>query len=440
MFAPKFRHDFSNVRVHTDAKAADSARAVDALAYTVGHHVVFARGKYSPSTNEGRLLMAHELAHTIQQADSGGPKSPPLNIGDPADRAEHDADAAAHIVSESEKLPEYSVARARVFPSLRRDPDRHQLRRASVDTWAGRFYFDRYLETYDTDKDRVRPGVEIQISFTPNEKTVDATKIGFVQVATTSWNGKPYALSSEIQSRMIPEYEQGAGAHVDTTTRTPLAGMKEPAKGADLSSSVESKLATYGMHYKDARHEYTKDATMVDTPGFLIGMKDDAKMEFETAALAVDGTQKGAYYGSVQWGWTRQASQKPTKLPFTLGSKYFSGPDFPEAARLWNVSKTGQTQQTQPVIQLPIVAVRYTTTKSKLVSDPANPAKNPLTLDSNTAVEVTERTDPAHKDWQNVVVVSGLHAGKMGWIKERLSESSAPMIEPKKRTEKRSKK
>jgi Domain of unknown function (DUF4157)/Phospholipase A2 len=64
---PAFGRDFSHVRVHTDSKAAKSARAVNALAYTVGNQVVFGQGQYQPQTDQGRHLIAHELTHTIQQ-------------------------------------------------------------------------------------------------------------------------------------------------------------------------------------------------------------------------------------------------------------------------------------------------------------------------------------------------------------------------------------
>jgi hypothetical protein len=70
--APPPRHgtgfDFSRVRVHADARAAESARAVQARAYTVGQDIVFAGGEYAPGTSAGRELLAHELAHTTQQA------------------------------------------------------------------------------------------------------------------------------------------------------------------------------------------------------------------------------------------------------------------------------------------------------------------------------------------------------------------------------------
>jgi hypothetical protein len=80
----RFGADFSAVRVHDDARAADSARAVDAHAYTVGSSLVFASGRYAPGTPRGDRLLAHELAHTLQQGraarrlqrapgDPGGP-------------------------------------------------------------------------------------------------------------------------------------------------------------------------------------------------------------------------------------------------------------------------------------------------------------------------------------------------------------------------------
>jgi hypothetical protein len=69
-FEPRFEQDLSEVRVHTGAKAAESARAVNALAYTVEQDIVFGAEQYSPGTSGGRLLLAHELAHVVQQGAS----------------------------------------------------------------------------------------------------------------------------------------------------------------------------------------------------------------------------------------------------------------------------------------------------------------------------------------------------------------------------------
>jgi hypothetical protein len=64
---PRFGHDFSQVRVHADSKAAESARAVNAQAYTMGHDIIFAKGFYSLGTSEQKILLAHELVHVVQQ-------------------------------------------------------------------------------------------------------------------------------------------------------------------------------------------------------------------------------------------------------------------------------------------------------------------------------------------------------------------------------------
>jgi hypothetical protein len=69
--AKGFGADFGDVRVHTDAQAAQSAAAVDARAYTVGRDVVFGAGQYAPGTPAGRHLLAHELAHVRQQGGTG---------------------------------------------------------------------------------------------------------------------------------------------------------------------------------------------------------------------------------------------------------------------------------------------------------------------------------------------------------------------------------
>jgi hypothetical protein len=70
-FELRFGHDFSRVRVHTGASAEQSARAVNAHAYTVRNNMVFGAGQFAPGTQEGRRLLAHELTHVVQQSASG---------------------------------------------------------------------------------------------------------------------------------------------------------------------------------------------------------------------------------------------------------------------------------------------------------------------------------------------------------------------------------
>jgi hypothetical protein len=66
-FEPRFGYDFSQVRVHNDSRAADSAQAVNAKAFTLGQDVVFNNGQYAPEHEEGKKLIAHELTHVVQQ-------------------------------------------------------------------------------------------------------------------------------------------------------------------------------------------------------------------------------------------------------------------------------------------------------------------------------------------------------------------------------------
>ena len=106
-FEPRFGHDFSRVRVHTDAKAAESAWAVNALAYTVGRDVAFGLAQYAPQTGAGRKLLAHELTHVVQQglassSETGGNESRPLTVTP----SQGELEVEAHRMAESDNTRE----------------------------------------------------------------------------------------------------------------------------------------------------------------------------------------------------------------------------------------------------------------------------------------------------------------------------------------------
>jgi len=91
-FEPRLSHNFAGVRIHADAGADASARALHARAYTLGEDIVFARGRYAPGTPQGRALLAHELAHVAQQSRGlgrGVQRAPddPTDTGVPPDAA-----------------------------------------------------------------------------------------------------------------------------------------------------------------------------------------------------------------------------------------------------------------------------------------------------------------------------------------------------------------
>ena len=94
----RFGQDFGDVRVHTGADAHESAKSVNAQAYTVGSNIVFQRDKYDPSSAAGQHMLAHELTHVVQQRSGpveGTEAGGGIKVSDPADRFEREAVANA---------------------------------------------------------------------------------------------------------------------------------------------------------------------------------------------------------------------------------------------------------------------------------------------------------------------------------------------------------
>jgi hypothetical protein len=457
-FEVRFGHDFGQVRVHTDAGAVRSADALNARAFTVGHDVVFGRNAYVPESESGRFLLAHELAHVVQQRDTSASDRSPLEIGHPSDRAEQEAETAANAALSAPRGRAFTPASGishRISHHFTASISRRVLRRAPKDpdcndektrTWAGCFDTDWYKKTRDPDSKEARYGADIQIRFKPNDK-VDADKIAFVQTVQSSIGGEPVSIyfrdaksndptepdigpkirgvasrdygpktRETALSRMIDPLEAAAGTAIDSLPkgRTPLAGMTDPDKGSDLSKSGPTRFGKFGSRHKgSADHE---DAIVRDPPGLTLPKQLEAHQFFETSALAVAGIQKGAFYGSVRWGWMKSASDDEVKLePFRLLRDATPSPEFAEAAKLWNVSKNTLGE---PSIGLPGTTEMFTTLKKIALLDHADKGKSLGNLDANTRVEVTDETDSAHKNWKNVVVVSGPLTGSVGWVQQ----------------------
>jgi hypothetical protein len=110
--------DFGDVRVHDDSAAHDSAKGVNAHAYTVGSNIVFQRDKYDPSSADGRTMLAHELTHVVQQRSGpvdGSPAAGGIKVSDPSDRFEREAAANA------ERVMATPAASAPAAPAVQRD-------------------------------------------------------------------------------------------------------------------------------------------------------------------------------------------------------------------------------------------------------------------------------------------------------------------------------
>ena len=135
---PRFGHDFSSVRLHTDDAAARSAQALRANAYTVGRDILFDAGRFALGTEGGRRLMAHELAHVVQQSEgpvSGAKIGPGLTISDPQDAYERRAAQIGESVAAGRTAGgALSDVRA-ALPASATAPDVDAVQRDAATTW-----------------------------------------------------------------------------------------------------------------------------------------------------------------------------------------------------------------------------------------------------------------------------------------------------------------
>lgn len=382
----RFRHDFGDVRVHSDRRAAQSAEVVSARAYAVGRNIVFGPGEYAPGTARGRALIAHELAHVVQHDQAA----------DPA-------------------------------PVLRRAAK-------PAKTWAGEFIADPYDATLaQVGSLTVGYGADVTITFKAN-KFVDADKIAFVQTALSVKDGQVHNkyqgdenVKKTAESRAIPTGKPGEGVHIDQKPEivTPLYGMSG-SRGSELADAVPAaKLTTIGWHHPGATGpSANQDATMHDEPDLTSGdaytsaesvLKREWHQHFETSALAIEGNQKGMYYGTVEWGWSKSVSDaNPHVTDFKPKSENVPSAIFMEAARLWNVSQTSDGEDT---IDLPLDTPTIQT--KAVLWDGPDKRKKLADLAKGTRVGRMAQKDPKNRSgWTGVIVISGAHVGKTGWIAE----------------------
>ena len=421
---PRFGHDFSRVRVHHDSLATESAEAVNAHAYTVGSDIVFGRDKYWPGTEQGRSLLAHELTHVVQQRNVNTSAAGLVRLGGLSDDAERHADSS----------DPYLV-----------------LRRAakSAETWAGKYIadpYDLYLRRGSTGV-TVGYGAGIGITFKANS-FVDADQIAFVQTAQSIKDDIPVNIydrnESErkaAESRRVPEGKPGAGSQIDQfpRSRTPLYGMnvKVGGWGNELPEAEPEQtpvITKLGRHSANDESK-NKDAWMYDEP--MLNSGDDYtpasdvqngewSQRFETTALALSGIQMGTFYGSVQWGWSKNFSDPlPHLMEFKTKSENAPSPIFMEAAKLWNASVTsGKTGS----IDIPIDGLR--TAKDTQLWNSPDKRKKVATLAKGTLLARTGMPresifSPGFWLWAKVTVTGGQHAKKTGWVFE------ADLFEPR---------
>lgn len=156
---------------------------------------------------------------------------------------------------------------------------------------------------------------------------------------------------------MIPAGEAGAGTGIDRLPAygNPLYAADKPAAKDGLAdTATHAGWGQHGWRYTDsAKKTQKQDAILKDKPQLFSTRKESSQV-FETTALAVKGAQSGTFYGSVRWGWQKDAAGKVSKLPLTLVSQGVPSATFGRASELWNTAKTSEGKDT---IDLPVTNV-----------------------------------------------------------------------------------
>lgn len=178
--------------------------------------------------------------------------------------------------------------------------------------------------------------LDLDLTFEPTGNA-DATKVGLAQVIKKQKNGKNNPIDPNLATKTTAN-----GSNVDQ-----LSGNLNPlyATGGVVPAKDDDKLETYttpdGTHAtKDPVNGWTP-ANIKDKPSISGGA--NSMKEFETSALALEGNDKGEYYGSVKWGWEKDGTGTLKKIDFDLVSKGVPSKNFMEAAEKWNDGKTRGT-------------------------------------------------------------------------------------------------
>jgi hypothetical protein len=264
---PRFGRDFSGVRVHTDSRAAESARAVDAHAYTVGQHIVFGHGKYDPDSRSGRHLLAHELAHTVQQHGLQR-SSDNLSLGETREyqRLESEADSIVHSMT--------SGGVGRALPPLTSHPSQPMISRAKKDkspTASSEPAVTEGAEKHDWQL--VKPGGELE-GVGVQEVALPGAGVS-KDIAAVHMKG-PFSIPKEKGRKSFVENvwnarakEGGLEAVMDVATGEPRVGLKQATPSSEQKRAQWQQRVRWDPSPKKAGANWLKaggDQASMDPP------------------------------------------------------------------------------------------------------------------------------------------------------------------------------
>ena len=343
----RFRRNLSGVRVHNDRNANESARVLGADAYTYGSHIAFARGRYAPHSAPGQSLLAHEIAHVLQQGRTtqiGVDGDVPVAPSD--SNAEREAHRAAAAFGAGGPVPAITQSAGNVIYR-------------AVETHGGSWDTTTYTPINDGAGVGKRVGAHIELEFTPNSLVV-ADNIGLTQTVKTLRNdtaGRAVDVPSPPSARkgtislttgdVGRAIDQGdPGDRADTIPNTnPLYAVENSAANISATLTDVGADARFGRHGHRIRRPNgtfdTDPAQLRDRPRRTIAfVGQEWRQTFEATALVLDGPMRNTYLGSIEWGWRVNAAGNASLDPNPIRLVRAGVPtsDFMEAAAVWNAA------------------------------------------------------------------------------------------------------
>lgn len=400
------KFDLSRVRIHTDERAAASARAVNALAYTVGPNIVFGAGQFAPATNSGQHLLAHELTHVMQQSQGVLQRTPApptyrgvtgtrdlnriridavpdflassltaprvvhAHINDPSvvHMSWEFYDPSDNMMSGGfSTLPGHATSTATPFslqPShfsgsgfvagkyLLRCVGRNAAHQPVV-------YADRDFNVLSADltTGTALPTTYGKLTFTQYDKT-DANppatprysinvKLEFLPATTVSCGDVAFIQSMQTIDDTGKSQQNTVNSEQDAR-RTPLAWSIDRVAGAPSSFYITGRKPTGGVvdvagwGRAGAGGVTNAPATLIDQPSW--NRVNNAR--FESCAVCRSGANRGQVFGCATWGYTADAAGRVTLMP--RGFRQMPSDQFTEARDAWNTWRAGLPAANQP--------------------------------------------------------------------------------------------
>lgn len=363
-FEARFGHDFSGVRVHADSRAAELAQMVKARAYTVGGDIVFAAGQYAPGTADGRLLLAHELAHTIQQGaavaasrsvdqiPAGGKRSPHVAQHSPAQRLMRLGSARIQRQTDATVEAGTGVGPAITAGTMKTDATIHNHAVTASDCFGRKgcnivFQFDK---AYKGDYNYVGGG----------GKTVRGVYVK-ISASYTSGTCGP---CNELKLLQVFRYTAETGGKLETAKPTTDARKKRagwddksaPSRGWMVDAQEDTTDPFYSSSWVGQPGSATTPAHLWDTPGHWADITNTGK-DFNTCLICSPASSAATALACVNWGYLTDSSGVVAFKPATPVASCGSTQTAKDATARWesisgnkptNIDFTKQPQPPPP--------------------------------------------------------------------------------------------